>query len=116
MIHRRWKCEQHLNDTNPLVAATWSKPLNNFDHVRNLPASGSSWIFSSSTTFPEPLANGEFSEEESEAIICSTSSCRECLIKRADLSFGHFCDLRLGMFTVGKASDFRFLVIVLVSS
>jgi hypothetical protein len=35
----RWKCEQHLNDANPLVAATWSKPLNNFNHVRNLPAS-----------------------------------------------------------------------------
>jgi hypothetical protein len=28
-----------LNDANPLVAATWSKPLNNFNHVRNLPAS-----------------------------------------------------------------------------
>jgi hypothetical protein len=39
MIHVRWKCEQHLNDANPLVAATWSKPLNNVDHVRNLPAS-----------------------------------------------------------------------------
>jgi hypothetical protein len=39
MTHMRWKCEQHLNDANPLVAATWSKPLNNFNHVRNLPAS-----------------------------------------------------------------------------
>jgi hypothetical protein len=28
----------HLNDANLLVAATCSKPLNNFDHVRNLPA------------------------------------------------------------------------------
>jgi ferritin len=39
MTHIPWKCEQHLNDANPLVAATWSKPLNNFDRVRNLPAS-----------------------------------------------------------------------------
>jgi hypothetical protein len=23
MTHIRWKCEQHLNDANPLVAATW---------------------------------------------------------------------------------------------
>jgi hypothetical protein len=28
-----------LNDANPLVAATWSKPLNNFNHVGNLPVS-----------------------------------------------------------------------------
>jgi hypothetical protein len=41
MTHIPWKCEQHLNDANPLVAATWSKPLNNFNRVRNLPASGS---------------------------------------------------------------------------
>jgi hypothetical protein len=39
MTHMRWKCMQHFNDANPLVAATWSKPLNNFDHARNLPAS-----------------------------------------------------------------------------
>jgi hypothetical protein len=39
MTHIRWKCEQHLDYANPLVAATWSKPLNNFNHVRNLPAS-----------------------------------------------------------------------------
>jgi hypothetical protein len=39
MTHIRRKCEQQLNHANPLVAATWSKPLKNFNHVGNLPAS-----------------------------------------------------------------------------
>jgi hypothetical protein len=55
MIHMRWKCERHLNDANPLVAATWSKPLNNFDHVRNLPVFFASATASAGASAPQTV-------------------------------------------------------------